>query len=505
MVLPGIRIEGDITGNVAEVDASGSLLAGSTGSLTINAGKDTFYTGYQIYMSENDPGTVFTSSAGKPHVISMEVTDDCRMRVGWDTLCISEVFNYSNPDYARWRYATVGAGTNTHVANSDYLSISPNATTTNIGAMVRTCRHFTLLGAGATYIEWTAMFASSSVTNNVMELGAGIVSNPTASLTDGVCFRWNTAGALRAVINYNGVEITSSDVTSPAANASSKYVLSISEREVEFWIDDVLQTRLSASSSFGRVCSQGSLYAYARCNNSGAASAVQNLKVSSLCASRGDWETEKSWSSQTAGAGNNIIEGAAGFVSTSGSANIINAASASVIVPVSGSETAYPYLGGDFKFAPIASSEADYSVFAFQVPTASADRTARTLYATGISIFSWLEGLPIPAGSASLNLQWSLGVGSTSASLMTTDLSGTNGPTGGYGSKAPRIAPLGMQFWQSGSAAGALGQQIDRSFAVPYVVNSGEYLHIIAKMPSAAAVPEGEWVRGVVSIRGYWA
>lgn len=504
MALPGIRIEGDLTGNVAEVDASGSLLVGGTGSLTVNSGKDTLYTGYQIYMSENDPGNVFTVN-GKPHVIPMEVSEEYRVRVGWDTLCVSEVFNYSNPDYARWRYSTVGAGANTHVPNSDYLKISPNATTTNIGAMIRTCKHFPLMGAGATYIEWSASFVSGSVTNNVMELGAGLVANPTASLADGICFRWDLTGSLRAVINYNGTERLSVPLTSPAANAEAKYVMAISDREVEFWIDDVLQTRLSASSSVGSICAQGSLYAYARCNNSGAASSIQELQVSSICASRGDYETEKSWGSQTSGGGNNVIEGASGFVSTSGSANIVNAASASVIVPASGSATAYPNLGGEFKFAPIASAETDYSIFAYQVPTASVDSTARTLYTTGISIFSWLEGLPMPAGSSSLNLQWSLGIGSTSASLTTTDLSGTSGATGGTGRKAPRRTHLGVQFWPSGSVAGTLGGNINCSFAVPYVVNSGEYLHIIVKMPIATAVPEGEWVRGAISLRGYWA
>ena len=294
-------------------------------------------------------------------------------------------------------------------------------------------------------------------------------------------------------------------MTAPAPGTLSKYILAISEREVEFWIDDVLQTRLSSSSSFGGICAEGSLCAYARCNNSGAASAIQTLNANSICISRGDWEGNKPWASQAAGAGNNIVEGASGFVSTSGSANIVNATAPAIIIPVTGSETAYPNLGGDFKFAPIASSETDYSVFAYQVPSSSADRTARTLYTTGISIFSWLEGLPIPTGSASLNLQWMLGVGSTEPSLITTDLSGTSGPTGGVGTKATRRYPLGVQFWPTGSVAGTLGRQIDCSFAVPYVVNSGEYFHILVKMPSAAAVPEGEWVRGSVSVRGYWA
>lgn len=504
MALPGIRIEGDITGNVAEVDASGSLKVGSSGSLTVNAGKNTAYTGYLIYMSENDPGTVYTSSAGLPHLESSEASDDYRLRVGTDTLCLSEVFNYSNPDYARWRYSTVGAGTNTHIPNSDYLKITPAATTTNIGAMIRTCKHFLLVDSGATYVEWVATYVSSSVTNNIMELGAGIVANPTASFADGVCFRWDATGSLRAVTNYNGVERISTPLSAPATGSLARYVMSITDREVEYWIDDVLQTRLFASSSNGGVCSQTSLYAYARCNNSGAASSIQELKVASICTSRGDWALDKSWSSQASGGGNNIIEGASGFISTSGSANIVNSTSASIIIPVTGSESAYQFTGGDFKFAPIASSETDYAVFAYQVPTASVDRTARTLYITGVSIFSWLEGLPIPAGSASLNLQWSLGVGSTAATLITTDLSGTSGPAGGTGSKATRRAHLGVQFWPVGSSAGTLGQTIDCSHAVPYIVNSGEYLHIIVKMPSAAAVPEGEWVRGNVSVRGYW-
>ena len=478
--MSGIRIEGATSANIVEVDADNAM--------KVNFGKNTAYTGYGIIMSEKDPGTVI----GTPQLLSPETSEDFRLRVGTDTVLLSETFNYTTQDFGKWLHLVSGAGTNTF--GLGFINISPIAVTVNIGAMIKSCRTFPILGASSTYFEWTAAYTLTHGANNIMELGIGIPGTAVSALGDGVVFRWGSDGTLKGFLNYNGTETPTVAMPVPALNTTHKYTLVVSQRVVEFWIDDVLYAEVAAPASLGSVCASAALPTFARCYNASgvAPNYIQVLKVSDCTVSMGDWAMEKPWPHQMAGAGLNSIQGAGGFVSTSGSANMVNAAAPATIVLTAAGTANYPYLGGQFQFAPIISGETDYVVFAYLVPAATAGLTGRSLYITGVAIDTW--NTVVAVATTPTLMVWSLGVGSTAVTLATAD---------GAGTKATRRIHLGTQFWLTAAVVGQPATPIVRTFDTPFVINAGEYMHIILKLPLSTATAT-ELFRGVVGINGYW-
>lgn len=477
--MAGLRIEGATSANIVEVDADNAM--------KVNFGKNTAYTGYGIIMSEKDPGTV----TGSPYLLSPEASEDYRLRVGLDTILLSETFNYSTQDFGKWLHLVSGAGTNTF--SLGFINISPIATTVNIGAMIKSCRTFPILGASQTYFEWTAAYTQGHGANNIMELGIGIPGTAIAALGDGVVFRWGSDGTLKGFLNYNGTETQTGVMALPLPNTTHKYALSISQRVVEFWIDDVLYAEVDCPAALGSVCASAALPTIARCYNAASIpSYIQVLKVSDCTVSMGDWAMSKPWAHQMAGAGNNAVQGAAGFVNTSGSANFVNSVGPTTIVISNAGTAFYPTLGGSFQFAPIVSGETDYVVFAYLVPAATAGLTGRSLYITGVAIDTW--NTVVPVATTPTVMQWSLGIGSTAVTLATVD---------GAGTKATRRMHLGVQFWATGSIVGQPATPIVKSFDTPFVVNAGEYMHTIVKLPLSTATAT-ELFRGVVGINGYW-
>jgi len=99
-----------------------------------------------------------------------------------------------------------------------------------------------------------------------------------------------------------------------------------------------------------------------------------------------------------------------------------------------------------------------------------------------------------PVATSSTVLQWAAGVGSTAVSLATGESAA---------GKGPRRTPLGVQYFPVGAAVGQTANTITRNFRVPLVVNPGEFLHIILKMPIATATAT-EIFRGTCSVIGYF-
>jgi len=87
--MAGFRIEGNTSGNVAEVDAGNNL---KTTLSNVPA-----YVGSVRNFSENDPGL----ATGSPYLLSPEVDDDFRLRVSNDMILDEEDLTYTAQNFTK--------------------------------------------------------------------------------------------------------------------------------------------------------------------------------------------------------------------------------------------------------------------------------------------------------------------------------------------------------------------------------------------------------------------
>ena len=108
----------------------------------------------------------------------------------------------------------------------------------------------------------------------------------------------------------------------------------------------------------------------------------------------------------------------------------------------------------------------------------------------------WIDTMNTGAAVATTAtwLQWSLGVGCSAVTLATAE---------GAAAKAPARLALGNQVFPIAAAIGAQAARIDVNLDAPLVINAGEYLHIIVKMPLGTATAS-QVIRGVVGVNGFF-
>lgn len=470
------KITGKVSGEIAEVTANDELL--------VALGKTAATMGGALIFSQNDDG----AALGAPSIRSPETSNDYRLRVGLDTILLSETFNYTAQNSANWANILTTM-TITYSAAGALLNAS-NITTATTGAMLKSYRRFPLIGAGALYGEASARWSIVPVANEVIEIGFFDVAAATTVVPlDGVFFRVS-GGNIFGVVNNNGSEVTTSNfATMPAFNVTHKFVITVNESDCDFWIDDVLVGKLPTPAGNGQPFASGSAPFAARVFNTTAPSTAIQLLVSRVTISTGDYNTNKSWATQMSGQGLMSYQGAGGMTQGS-TANMANSA-APASATLSNTAAGYTTLGGQWQFVAVAGAETDYALFAFQVPAATVNVTGRTLFITGVSIDA-INTVVAVATTATV-LQWSLGYGSTAVSLATAE---------GAAAKAPRRIPLGIQSFPIGAAVGAQANAIVANFE-PVAVNAGEFVHIILKMPIGTATAT-EIFRGTCRVEGFW-
>lgn len=474
--MAGLRIEGNTSGNVAEVTSSNEV--------KVALSKTPQTAGYIIPLCEVDSGSV----TGAVTTRSTRVTRQNRAKVNTDTILLNESFNYAAQNSGTWQNV---ATTMTFTYNSAgaLLLNGTNITTISTGAMLKSYRYFPLFSNSTTYFETSCLLTQTPQANNIVEIGCGLTTTAIAAVTDGVLFRYDASGVLKGVLNYNNSEIFTDPLPVPEANAFHKYNINVTDGYVDFWIDDILQGSLQVPTAVSSPVQSGSLPVYVRVYNPGTPTISQQVKVSGFSVSVGGFETSKPWAHQISGSGANAIQGVGGYTQGQ-TANYANSA-APASAALSNTTAGYTTLGGQFQFAAVAGAETDYALFAFQVPAATALITGKSLYITDVAID--IYNTVVPVATTATVFQWGLAVGSTAVSLATAEAATA---------KAPRRIPLGVQCFQVGAAVGQCATQIVRAFTTPPVVNPGEFLHVILKMPIGTATAT-EIFRGTVSIVGY--
>ena len=470
--MAGFRIEGNTSGNVAEVNASNELTV-ALSNTPANIG------GVRMF-SENDAAAVFLRSP--------ETSKDYRLRTGLDTILLNETFNAAAQNTGTW--AMIATTMTTSFSAAGAVLNASSITTLTTGAMLKSYARCPLLGAAPLYGEVTCLFTVVPTTNQVIEIGCfDVAAATTAALLDGVFFRIND-GVMTGVVCNNASETATATMTMPTFGEMHKYVVSIGERETRFWIDDVLQATLPTPVGNGAPMASGSAPLAVRVYHKGVAPlTIQQVRVAKMVASIGDYHTSKPWSLQMAGMGLMGVQGGPGMTQGS-TANMANSA-APATATLSNTAAGYTTMGGQFQFAAVVGAETDYALFGYQVPAATAAITGRQLYIRGVSIDAF-NSVVATATTATV-LQWSLGVGSTAVSLATAEAAAA---------KAPRRIPLGIQTFPVGATVGAVAVPVIANFEA-LAVNAGEFVHVILKVPIGTATAT-EIFRGTVRIEAFW-
>jgi hypothetical protein len=153
--MAGFRIEGNTSGNVAEVD--------SANHVKVNLNTNEATAGFAAITSEVDAGT----ATGSRLLKSCEVTEDYRLRVGMDTLLFNDQFPGAAINTTVWLQAS---STATITVAGGLLNLNAGASTASGAvARVQTYQHFPTIGTFPLAVQMITQFPFTPQANNVTE------------------------------------------------------------------------------------------------------------------------------------------------------------------------------------------------------------------------------------------------------------------------------------------------------------------------------------------------
>lgn len=481
--------DGDGSSDAANVVASGVAAVADKKRLAVNLALPSVNAaevGAVRAFCENDPGAVF----GAASLQSPECDDDYRMRASLDTVLDTETFNYAAQNTGKFNFAntTLAATWN----QGGFLTNSGSVTTTTTGLRMRSYACFPLHGTRRTYVEQFVSFSAAVPTNTLVDFGLFLdgAANPFAP-TDGVYFSFQN-GAIAGVCNYNGSVLASQAITfTPALNRKYKFTISVSQNDVEFWIDDVLYARVNKEAANGQVFASVSLpWAIRHAIVGGAAGAVLQVQCAGYFVSVGGGGP----SSMDTGVQSNGTYGSyqGGSGNTMGSlANYANSANPTAAVPTNTTAALGTGLGGQFWETDTLAVTTDGILCSYQVPAPAVGINARRLAIYGVKVDAFIQTALTGGG---YNAQLSIAFGHTAVSLATAEAATA---------KAPRRKALGSHAVASGAVVTTQLATIQQQWSKPIIVNPGEFVAIVKKKigtaPSAGVVAwaidfDAEWI-----------
>lgn len=467
--MAGLRIEGNTSGNVAEVDANNRLLVRLP-----DAGTPANVGGLRMF-SENDTGSI----SGAPDLVSPETDDDYRLRVAHECVFDTETFNYTAQNTGKhifrnttMAFAWTAAG---------LITNSGNITTTTTGGSFATYAEFPLIGTTQLYAEIIGSFTAATTTNTIVDFGLMRTgaANPFAP-TDGVYFRLTSAG-LMGVINSNGTETT----TAPFGltydiNLKYQFIIVVHERECEFWIDGVLYGTIVTPNGQGQPCMSASLpLAVRHAIAGGAAGAALSFALNDYAVSIGGPNivmTASVMGQRVYGSYQGLSGGTMGSLAT-----YPNSTNPTAAAPGNTSLAANlpAGLGGQGAVTAAAAAATDGIWSSYQVPAGTVNVQGRRLVIRGVVLD--LVNLGAAVATTATTVQFSLAFGHTAVSLATGEAATT---------KASRRVALGFATWPIGAAIGAQPQfgpiKVDFDDA-PIFVNPGEFVALVGKFLAGTA------------------
>lgn len=458
--MAGFRIEGNTSGNVAEVDANNNLKT-TLPSVVAQAG----------YVKLAGEISEATDPAGAvAHDIRM--SSQGRLSVGQPVVFLNRVFNNTAIDTAVFNTA---ATTQTIVAGAGVVSLNGGSVTTvsTYSALKTNVFYPAYVDLGLYMVADVSLNVAPQV-NNTVEIGL-FQAATNAAPTDGVLFRYDSTGTLKAVLNNNGTEYTSAALTAPSSGVMHMYKIVLENDRALFYIDDACQAIIVAPTGLGFPTYANALPFQFRCINGGTAPASAVVpKLGSLFIGLQDSAGQyRPMEMLAALAGKMGSQGQEGHTQGS-TALLTNSLAAGAGAAMTNTAASLGTgLGGQFAALPTLAVGTDGIVCSYQNPAATSAIPGKTLYIYGVTIQSAIT--TVLAGGPVV-YEYSLAYGHTAVSLATTETLGT--------SKAPRRIALGLDNCgapAANGAVGAIGQPVSRQFIAPIAVMPGEFVAVVAK------------------------
>jgi hypothetical protein len=475
--MAGFRIEGNTSGNVVEVAGTNQLKIIPETDVATNPAN----VGAVRSFSENDPGFI----TGTPYLMSTEVDDDFRARASLDTFLDEENYNYVAQNTGK--HFSVATTLVPAWTAGNYNTNSTNLTTTTTGTTMGTYAYFPLFGTATTSFDIEAAFSAQPVANTIIDFGGFLrgAANPYAP-TDGCYFRLTSAG-LQGIMNYNGTELstgvfpTSSTDATPWPYVNSKkyqFIMYITSREVEFWINDNgninLMGALDVPVGNGQPMMASSVpFSVRHAIVGGAAGGAISLQVSRYSVRLGG----PALASTVGTMGNRLLGSYQGLSGgTMGSlATYPNSTNPTAAAPSNTALTANlpGGLGGQGTVTAAVAAATDGIWSSYQVPAGTVNIQGRRLVLRGVRLDAVNLGAAV--ATTATTIQFSLAFGHTAVSLATAEATGA---------KAPRRVAMGIMTWPVAAAIGQGPQggsiYLDLGDA-PLFVNPGEFIALVGK------------------------
>jgi len=439
------------------------------------------YVGAVKNFSENDDGKV----TGNVYLLSPETDDDYRLRVAQDALLDTETFDYTLQNTGKYTSSATTMAISWSAAGM--TTNSANITTAATGVTFGTYAYFPLIGSTSLYCEMEASFTAQPTTNTIIDFGMFLRGAATAyAPTDGAYFRL-TSGGLQGVINSNGTETTTTIFLDSFGgstfvynnNQKHQFIISITEREVEFWIDNQLMAALDTPNGQGQPFMSSSLpFSIRHAIVGGAAGAALSFNLNHYTISLAGSQV----SEELGTIGNRMYGSYQGLSGgTMGSlASLVNNTNPVAAVPTNTTSTVLTALGGQGWETDTLAVNTDGIIMSYQNPAGTVNFQGRRMRINGVKIDSYIQTTLTGGG---YNAQFSLCFGHTTVSLATAE---------GAASKAPRKIALGSYSVAANAAALTQLPTIQLSIDNPIYVNPAEFIAIAKKKvgtaPSAGVV-----------------
>jgi hypothetical protein len=499
--MAGFRIEGNVSGNVAEVAGTNQLkIIPETNAITSSANIG----GVRLF-SEVDQGYLTNFVTLK----SPEADFDYRVRVSQDLLLDDEWFSYTAQNTAKHSYLTT-TSTAGWAAGSLTLNSGAGTLAVNTGCQVNTYAYFPILGTTTLSLDVELGFTAQPQTNTFVEWGVGLPGTQLIAPTDGVFFRLSSAG-LQGIASINGTEVSTGIFTGPAAtgvwtytnNKRYQFIVYQASTEAYFWVDDgtgaVLLGEIELPTATGAVSMAGSGQAFFKHRIvGGAAGAIIAANITRYSLRQGGIQISTTPSTQGSRlyGSYQALAGSAtyGTIANVGVITTGNAANPTAAVPTTTTAALGSGLGGTFWETVSLAVNTDAIVMSYQVPVGSVNNPARRLVLRGMYLNSYVQTVLTGGGYIA---EWFLAFGHTAVSLATTETAST---------KAPRR--IALPFTQLVTATQAVTTLVSQPTQfvdfgdAPIFVNPGEFLQLCTRHIGTAGTT-GTVVHRVTPVYGW--